>query len=111
MASEPTTILDSLIDIIRRTAEPERIILFGSRAANAARTQSDYDFLVIVPNVENERQISRRTYRALLEQHIDVPVDIIVVDEATLERHRNTPGMIYRTAVAEGEVIYDRTRS
>ena len=111
MISKPTTLLESLVDIIRRSAEPERIILFGSRAANAVQSESDYDFLVIVSEVENERQVSRRAYRALLEHHIEVPVDIVVVDKATLEQRRDTPGMIYREALAEGEVVYDRTRA
>ena len=101
--------LASLVDIIRRTADPERIILFGSRAKDAARAGSDDDFLVVVSHADNERQISRRIYRALLDQGVDVPVDVIVVDRATLERHHDTPGMVYREALTEGEVAYDRT--
>jgi uncharacterized protein len=100
--------LASLVDIIRQTADPERIILFGSRAKDAAQAGSDYDFLVVVSHVENERQVSRRIYRALLDQGVDVPVDVVVVDQATLERHYDTPGMVYREALAEGEIAYDR---
>jgi len=111
MSRKQASLLESLIDIIREMADPERIILFGSRATDTAHPKSDYDFLVVVPHVENERQISRRIYRALLEHHVDAPVDIVVVDSDTLERHRDTPGMIYRQALAEGEVTYDRTRA
>lgn len=101
--------LESLVDIIRQTADPERIILFGSRAKDTGHAGSDYDFLVVVSHVDNERQVSRRIYRALLEHGVDVPVDVVVVDRATLERRHDTPGMVYREALAEGEVAYDRT--
>jgi predicted nucleotidyltransferase len=86
------------------------VILFESRARGTARLESDYDFLVVVPHVENERHVSRRIYYALLDLHIDAAVDIIVVDRETLEEHRDTPGMVYRQALAEGEVAYDRAR-
>ncbi|MCD6287029.1 MAG: nucleotidyltransferase domain-containing protein [Anaerolineae bacterium] len=111
MSGKQASLLESLIDIIKQTADPDRIILFGSRGRDTAHPQRDYDFLVVVPHVENERHISRRIYRALLEQHIDAPVDIVVVDGDTLERHHDTPGMIYRQALAEGEVAYDRSRA
>ena len=102
--------LEMLVDIIAQTAAPDRVILFGSRASGTARAESDYDFLVVVPHVENGRQVSRRIYRALLDHQVDVAVDIIVVDTETLVQHQNTPGLIYQQALAEGEVAYDRAR-
>ena len=101
-------LVDRLVDIIARAVEPDQVILFGSRATDTAGPQSDFDFLVIVPHAENERQVSRRIYRALLDNRIDVAVDVIVVDRETLDRHRNTPGLIYRQALAEGELAYER---
>jgi uncharacterized protein len=108
MSEARASLLDKLIGIITDAAEPDQIILFGSRTTGRARPDSDYDFLVIVPHVDNERQVSRRIYRALLDQHVEAAVDIVVVDRETLARHRNTPGMIYRQALAEGEVAYER---
>ncbi len=108
MSEAEASVLDTLVDIIAATAQPDRIILFGSRATGGARQDSDYDFLVVVPEVENERHVSRRIYRALLDHRIDAAVDIIVVDRDTLAQHGDTPGMIYREALTEGEVAYDR---
>lgn len=105
-----TSTLKTLVDIITQTAAPERVILFGSQAKGTSRAESDYDFLVVVPNVENGRQISRRIYRALLDHRVDVAVDIIVVDTETLAQRQDTPGLIYQQALAEGEVYYDRAR-
>jgi uncharacterized protein len=110
MVGAKTSLLDTLIDIIIEAADPDRIILFGSRATGTARPESDYDFLVVVPHVENERQVSRRIYHALLDHPIEAAVDIVVVDRETLAQHRDTPGMIYRQALREGEVAYERAR-
>jgi predicted nucleotidyltransferase len=110
MSDAQVSTLETLIDIITETAAPEQIILFGSRARCAPDPESDYDLLVVVSDVQNERQVSRRIYRALLEHGIAVAADIVVVDRETLERHRDTPGMIYRKALTEGEIAYDRAR-
>ena len=110
MVEAKTSLLDTLVDIIIEAADPDRIILFGSRATGTARPESDYDFLVVVPHVENERQVSRRIYHALLDHPIEAAVDIVVVDRETLAQHRDTPGMIYRQALREGEVAYERAR-
>jgi uncharacterized protein len=112
MSKEQTrdALLDTLVEIIAQTADPDQIILFGSRAQGTAGTESDYDFLVVVPDVKNERHVSRRIYRALLDQHVGAAVDVIVVDAEKLAQHRHTLGLIYRQALAEGKVYYDRTR-
>jgi uncharacterized protein len=56
-----------LAEIVRRVltvTDPDKIILFGSRARGEARPDSDYDILVIGPS--DERQ-SRRTAPLYLE--------------------------------------------
>ena len=40
--------LQAIVDIIIRVADPEQIILFGSRARGDARPDSDVDLLIIV---------------------------------------------------------------
>jgi len=60
--------LQAIVEAIVRTAHPERVILFGSRAKGTMRAESDYDILVVVHGVQNEREVSRRIYRALLDE-------------------------------------------
>ena len=103
-----TRFIARLIDIIAGVAVPDQIILFGARAAGNSRSDGDYDFLVVVPYVENERNLSRRIYYALAEHHIDVPLHILAVDRDTLDRHRDTPGMIYHQVLTESIVCFDR---
>ncbi len=101
---------NTLVEIITQTVNPEQVILFGSRATENPTPESDYDFMVIMHDVKNERQISRRIYHALLERRVDVAVDIVVVDADKLAEHRDTLGFIYRRALQDGEVCYDRSR-
>jgi len=99
--------LRAIVETIVQVARPEQVILFGSRARATARGESDYDFLVVMRGVQNERQVSRRIYRALLERRAGVAVDVVVVDVSALERHRNNPFCVYRQALQQGRVIYD----
>jgi len=92
---------------IRETSDPEKIILFGSYARGDNLPDSDVDLLVVMNSVQSPRSESiriRRNLRGLL-----VPVDVIVTSLEQLEHHKNTVGMIYRTILNEGKVIYERT--
>ena len=100
--------LRTVVETIVQTARPEQIILFGSRAKGTAQGESDYDFLVVMRDVQNEREISRRVYRALLEKQVGVAVDLVVVSAETLNRRKESPFFIYRQALQEGRVFYDR---
>jgi len=100
--------LQAIVDTIIEQAHPEQVILFGSRARNTAREDSDYDFLVVVRGTQNEREISRRIYRALLEKRVDVAVDVVVVSAETLERRKASPFFVYHQALQQGQVFYDK---
>ncbi|MEK7374485.1 MAG: hypothetical protein AABZ85_05590, partial [Thermodesulfobacteriota bacterium] len=48
------------------------------------------------------RQMAKRLYRSL--SGIRVPYDLVVVTPADLEKHRDNPGLIYRSVLREGKV-------
>jgi predicted nucleotidyltransferase len=100
--------LQAIVEAIVQVALPERVILFGSRAKGTAQGESDYDFLVVVRGIQNEREVSRRIYRALLDRRVGAAVDVVVVNAGTLEQYRESPFYIYRQALQEGKVFYDR---
>jgi len=101
--------LEAIVETIVQVARPDQVILFGSRARGTAHRESDYDFLVVIRGARNERQVSRRIYRALLDRRAGAAVDVVVNAE-TWERHRNNPFYIYRQALQEGKVSYDLGR-
>ena len=101
---------DSLIDdIIRRiveTAQPDKIILFGSRARGDARPNSDFDVLVIKESNEPRYRRSVPLYVALADLPAEVEVTVYTPEE--IEEWRKVPQAFVTTVVREGTTIYER---
>ena len=91
---------------IVEASDPEKIILFGSHARGDADENSDLDLLVIVDGVQQLRKESIRVRRAL--RGLLVPVDVIVASSEQIERLKDEKGLIYRDALSEGKVLYER---
>ena len=63
--------LNKIKDIIVKTVSPNKVILFGSRARGEAKSDSDYDILVIKDNLTNERVLTRKINYELISEDID----------------------------------------
>ena len=57
--------------------------------------------------VRNEREVSKRIYKALFAQKIKQAVDVIVVGAGKLRMKKNNPYLIYSRALREGKVLYE----
>ena len=99
-------LLDEVIRRIRAVSDPEQIILFGSYARGDFGPDSDVDLLVVKSGVEAPRQESVRLRRAL--RGLLIPIDVVVATPQQMQRHRDTIGLIYRQAVREGRILYER---
>ena len=99
-------LLPEITQRILKVSDPEQIILFGSYARGDNGPDSDLDLLVVLRAVQSTRAESIRLKRAL--RGLLVPVDILVATPEQLERHRNTVGLIYRTVLSEGKLVYER---
>lgn len=91
---------------ILSVCDPAQIIIFGSHASGKKTPDSDLDILVVLDEGSATRTESMRIRRAL--RRLMYPIDIIVSTPQQLARYRNTPGMIYQSALNEGIVIYER---
>jgi len=99
----PQTLLNQVVSVF----EPRRIILFGSRARGDARTDSDFDLVVVLDdNVPNERLSSQRRYEA--HRDFATPVDIIPCREGVLAERGRAIGSLAHTVLTEGVVVYER---
>lgn len=98
--------LNNILQVIVKSVNPQKVILFGSRSRNKSRKDSDYDFVVVKEGVKNERHLSRRIYRELFKHHIKEAVDVIVVDAGHLRANATNSSFIYATALKEGKVLY-----
>jgi len=101
---------DHLIDdIVRRiveTAQPDKIILFGSRARGDARPDSDFDVLVIKESSEPRYRRSVPLYVALAD--LPAEVEVMVYTPEEIDEWRQVSQAFVTTAVREGTTIYER---
>ena len=99
--------LEKLIDIIIEEIDPDKVILFGSRARGDERTSSDYDIMIIKENLNNGRALLKKVYLSL--SGIGAPVDLIIIDAKKLMENIDDPFMIYGEALREGRVLYAKS--
>jgi predicted nucleotidyltransferase len=100
-------ILHAMIERIEEIARPERVILFGSRARGEARSNSDYDLLVIAESDEPRYRRSAALYAALAS--VPVEADLLVYTPAEVEEWSAVPQAFVTTAIREGQVLYERS--
>jgi predicted nucleotidyltransferase len=90
--------------IIVEQANPNRIILFGSRARGEAQSESDLDLLIIVPDGASSIAARRAIGRALISP--DASYDLIVYTESEYENKRREGWSIFDEIDRDGKVIY-----
>ena len=99
----------TLAEMIRRilaVGEPQKIVLFGSRARGDARADSDYDLLLVEPSVLPRHKRAARYRRALTG--LAGAKDILVWTPEEVAQWRDVPNAFVTAAVQEGVVLYER---
>ena len=99
--------LERAVKIIIEVADPDSIILFGSRSRGDEGNQSDFDVCVLKKGIVHKRKLAQRIYRSLYG--IGAPVDIIVETPEKLEELKNNPYMIYKNIAEQGNIIYEKS--
>jgi predicted nucleotidyltransferase len=100
----PEKVRTALSRIIE-SVHPLAIVAFGSRARGAHRSNSDLDLLVLL---DPASQTKPTTALWALFSDLDLPVDLIAIDEPQhrwLSRSRNS---IHSTIAREGVILYDK---
>lgn len=96
-------------EIVRRivaVADPDRIVLFGSRARGDHRPDSDYDLLVIKRTGLPRQREEGPLYTALAPLTIDV--NVLVYTPEDVEAWRSVRQALPTIATREGIVLYER---
>jgi predicted nucleotidyltransferase len=89
--------------LIDAASVPAKVILFGSHARGDATEGSDLDFLVIERKVEDRLAEAVKLRRAL--RGFGAPVDVIVMDEALVQRRAKVKGTMVDRALREGRIV------
>jgi predicted nucleotidyltransferase len=98
-------LLREVVRRIRATAEPERIILFGSRARGEDRTGSDLDLLIVLNTALPRHKRPLPFYRALAG--LGVAKDIVVYTPEEVEDWKTASCSLVATALREGQILYE----
>ena len=99
-------VIDKILNAILKVIIPDKVILFGSQARGNARTDSDYDILVIKAGIENGSKLEGDIYEKLFDFDIDASVDVLIATPEIVEKYKNAIGCVIKPALKEGVVIY-----
>jgi predicted nucleotidyltransferase len=100
---------DPLKEIIKRIVEeanPDQIILFGSRAKGEDKRWSDYDICVLVKKGVNLKDLEKRLYLKLYGTK--VAVDIIAEFTDRFEEVKQNRYLVYHEIEKYGEIVYEK---
>lgn len=103
---DPDPILTRLVARIVDVFEPEAVWLFGSRARGDAGPDSDYDFLVVVPDDRDIQRAWRDTGRIRREPGIGA--DIVPCRKTVHERRTREVGTLNHAVAQGGRRVYGR---
>ncbi len=97
--------LNNAVQALAQAApQAAQIVLFGSHARGDAHDDSDLDFLVIEPTLENRANEMVRLRRAL--RPLRVSADVLVYSRDEVNRWGQQPGTALYWALREGRVVH-----
>ena len=99
--------LQEIVRRLVRAVDPDRIVLFGSRARGDAGPDSDLDLLIVKESHELRHRRAIPAYNALIG--LGIPTDIICRTPAEIEEWSRVPNHVVTRAIREGKVLYERT--
>ena len=110
MGEVTDAVIDRMVAAIVAEADPEMVILFGSRGRGDFRAHSDVDLIVIEAEPFGPDR-SRHKEMVRLRQALrpfSVPVDVLVYSREDVEYWRDSLNYVLARALREGKVVYER---
>jgi hypothetical protein len=98
--------VEQIRDIIISEVNPDKIILFGSRARGDYNEDSDYDILILKSHFKNRRKTLKDLRVSLYKKGVCVAMDILLLDTDKYVQLTNANGLVYKDIKQEGRVIY-----
>ena len=105
-------VLERMVATIVAEVDPERIILFGSRARGDADADSDVDLMVVEKGPFGPERNEHTEAVRLIYALADFPVgkDILVCSREEAEYWRDSLNSVVAEALREGEMLYERSQ-
>jgi predicted nucleotidyltransferase len=105
MAEQLSDLLQETVRRIRATAEPDKIILFGSRARGDEQRDSDLDIFIIMESDMPPYKRPIPFYKALTG--LGISKDIVVYTPSDVEEWKTASCSLVATVLREGKVLYE----
>jgi predicted nucleotidyltransferase len=99
-------IIREMVSRIRVAVDPNRIVLFGSRARGEADPNSDIDILIIAPSTLPRWRRTVPLYRLLAG--VGAAKDLVWWTPEEVEEWRMVRSHFVTTALREGKVLYEK---
>ena len=102
------TTSEEIQDFVNKVAQrfkPQKIILFGSHAANQATPESDVDLLVVM-EFEGRPQLQALNIRRQLKRNF--PLDLIVRRPSDIQYRLAEGDFFLKDIIENGRVLYER---
>ena len=105
MKKEDLTLIEQIKETLKAKYKPKRLFLFGSRANGAAKENSDYDFVMVVPGQHQTSVDDLSEARSLVWQKHKVSADIFIYSEKEFADWKDEFNSIPEVAVNTGKEI------
>lgn len=100
----PDQKLEEIINKVLQVLIPDKIILFGSRARGNAKSDSDYDILIIKKDIDSILRVEQAIYKNLIG--VRANVDIIVRTPDLIEENKDVAGSFTKNALKDCILVY-----
>jgi predicted nucleotidyltransferase len=99
--------LRPVLERIVTRLRPEEIWLFGSRAEDRARPNSDFDLLAVLPDGTPEEELDPVKAWSIV-RGLGVPVDVVPCTRSEFEEEKHEIDTLARAAFLRGVRLYER---
>lgn len=99
--------LDTIVQKIVSSYQPEKIVLFGSAARGRMNAESDIDLFIVKPHQKPRHQRSTEVYDLLWD--VDrPPLDVLVYTPEEVQQRLALGDWFVKRVMDEGKVLYGR---
>jgi predicted nucleotidyltransferase len=106
LAVSADSTLERIVERLVAAVQPDRLILFGSRATGVADPRSDYDLLIIKPSQEPPHRRLALARQALWG--VGAPIDLLWYTPEEVEEWMDIKTHVSTQAVHKGRVVYEK---
>lgn len=106
LAEDQARELAAIVEQLVFTFDPRQVYVFGSRARDDSRPDSDVDLMIVVETSdEPSYRRAQRAYRSISRRFL-FPMDILVWTQDEFDRRSPNPATLPGTILREGRLLY-----